>query len=287
MFAEGKEADVKPKPRTRSSAAAADLVDMVDTAEIAARPIKALKGAVKSTRALGVKSNNGVKAEATTSLIPAKAKVAGKSRVKADTKRALVVDPEEETEQDDEAKAARTKRLRVAKDAGWQDLDDGDEDDPMMVTEYVLEVYEYLKELEVSLCCLLLLFILFADISMSKLTSMPDSQYMSRQTELTWRMRGILCDWLIDVHGKFRLLPETIFLATNIIDRFLSIRTVSLVKFQLVGVTALFIAAKYEEIVCPSISSFLYMTDGGYTDDEILKAERFVFLLACYLQQAQ
>ena len=103
---------------------------------------------------------------------------------------------------------------------------------------------------------------------------MPDPLYMTRQTELTWRMRGILTDWLVDVHAKFRLLPETIFLATHIIDRFLSVKAVSLVKFQLVGVTALFIAAKYEEIVCPSISSFLYMTDGGYTDEEILKAER-------------
>lgn len=99
---------------------------------------------------------------------------------------------------------------------------------------------------------------------------------MTNQNEVTWKMRGILLDWLVEIHTKFRLLPETIFLATNIIDRFLSVRVVSLVKFQLVGVTALFIAAKYEEVVCPSVTNFLYMTDGGYTDDEILKAERYV-----------
>lgn len=99
---------------------------------------------------------------------------------------------------------------------------------------------------------------------------------MSTQNEVTWKMRGILVDWLVEIHTKFRLLPETIFLAVNIIDRFLSVRVVSLVKFQLVGVTALFIAAKYEEVVCPSVQNFLYMTDGGYTDDEILKAERYV-----------
>lgn len=105
---------------------------------------------------------------------------------------------------------------------------------------------------------------------------MPEVDYMANQNEVTWKMRGILVDWLIEIHTKFRLLPETIFLATNIIDRFLSTRVVSLVKFQLVGVTALFIAAKYEEVVCPSVSNFLYMTDGGYGDDEILKAERYV-----------
>ena len=109
-----------------------------------------------------------------------------------------------------------------------------------------------------------------------QIQTLPDHRYMERQNEVTWRMRSILVDWLIEVHGKFRLLPETIFLATHIVDRFLSMRVVSLVKFQLVGVTALFIAAKYEEVVCPSVANFLYMTDGGYSDEEILKAERYV-----------
>ncbi|KAM0786795.1 hypothetical protein ACM66B_002229 [Microbotryomycetes sp. NB124-2] len=145
---------------------------------------------------------------------------------------------------------------RRPKDYGWEDLDEGDEEDPMMVSAYVVEVYEYLRELE--------------------LTTMPNPDYMSAQGEVNWKMRGILIDWLIEIHTKFRLLPETIFLATNIIDRFLSKRDVSLTKFQLVGITALFIAAKYEEVVCPSVSNFLYMTDGGYTDDEILRAERYV-----------
>lgn len=109
-----------------------------------------------------------------------------------------------------------------------------------------------------------------------QVTTMPDPEYMSMQNEVTWKMRGILVDWLVEIHTKFRLLPETIFLAVNIIDRFLSVRVVSIVKFQLVGVTALFIAAKYEEVVCPSVQNFLYMTDGGYTDEEILKAERYI-----------
>src|SRR5436190_1109389 len=105
---------------------------------------------------------------------------------------------------------------------------------------------------------------------------MPRADYMSSQSELSWRMRGILVDWLIEVHHKFRLLPETLFLAVNIIDRFLSIRVVSLVKLQLVGITGLFIAAKYEELLAPSIKNFIYMADNGYTEEEILKAERYV-----------
>jgi hypothetical protein len=45
---------------------------------------------------------------------------------------------------------------------------------------------------------------------------------------------------------------------------------------QLVGATAIFIAAKYEEINCPSVKEIEYMVDRGYTVDEILKAERFI-----------
>jgi hypothetical protein len=99
---------------------------------------------------------------------------------------------------------------------------------------------------------------------------------MDAQPNLKWEMRSLLTDWLIEVHHKFRLLPETLFLAVNLVDRFLSARVVSLAKLQLVGLTCLFIAAKYEEVICPTVQNFLFMADGGYTDDEILSAEKYV-----------
>lgn len=80
----------------------------------------------------------------------------------------------------------------------------------------------------------------------------------------------------MQVHHRFGLLPETLFLCVNYIDRFLSCKIVSLGKLQLVGATAIFVAAKYEEINCPSVSEIVYMVDSGYTVDEILKAERFM-----------
>jgi G2/mitotic-specific cyclin 2 len=89
-------------------------------------------------------------------------------------------------------------------------------------------------------------------------------------------MRGILTDWLVQVHVRFRLMPETLFLCINIIDRFLSARVVSLAKLQLVGITCLFVASKVEEIVSPSVSHFLYCADSSYTENEILQAERYV-----------
>ena len=115
-----------------------------------------------------------------------------------------------------------------------------------------------------------------AKIFHSQLTTMPNPNYMESQKELAWKMRGILTDWLIQVHVRFRLLPETLFLCVNIIDRFLSARVVSLAKLQLVGVTCMFIAAKFEEVVSPSVSHFLLCADSSYTESEILQAERYV-----------
>ena len=115
-----------------------------------------------------------------------------------------------------------------------------------------------------------------AEINYSQLTTMPNPNYMESQKELAWQMRGILTDWLIQVHVRFRLLPETLFLCVNIIDRFLSARVVSLAKLQLVGITCMFIAAKFEEVVSPSVSHFLLCADSSYTESEILQAERYV-----------
>lgn len=106
---------------------------------------------------------------------------------------------------------------------------------------------------------------------------LPNPHYMNEvQAEIQWSMRSILMDWLVQVHNRFTLLPETLFLTVNYIDRFLSSKMVSLGKLQLVGATAIFVAAKYEEINCPSVQEIVFMVDGGYTVEEILKAERFM-----------
>lgn len=135
-------------------------------------------------------------------------------------------------------------------------LDEEDLDDPLMVAEYVVEIFDYLKKLEIS--------------------TRPNADYMDHQEDLEWKMRGILVDWLIEVHTRFHLLPETLFLAVNIIDRFLSAKMVQLDRLQLVGVTAMFIASKYEEVLSPHVANFRHVADDGFTEDEILSAERYV-----------
>ncbi|KAI0434535.1 hypothetical protein F5Y09DRAFT_234400 [Xylaria sp. FL1042] len=128
--------------------------------------------------------------------------------------------------------------------------------DISMVAEYGDEIFQYMKEQEMAL--------------------LPNPHYMDDQGEIQWSMRSVLMDWVVQVHARFGLLPETLFLTVNYIDRFLSNKVVSLAKLQLVGATAIFIAAKYEEINCPSVQEIVYMVDGGYTVEEILKAERFM-----------
>lgn len=136
------------------------------------------------------------------------------------------------------------------------DAEDEDTYDVSMVAEYSPEIFNYLHTLEVKL--------------------RPNPRYMEAQTELKWNMRSILIDWLVQVHSRFNLLPETLFLTVNYIDRFLSKRKVSLSRFQLVGAVALFIAAKYEEINCPSVNEIAYMVDHAYSVEDILRAERFM-----------
>ncbi|CAD0081868.1 unnamed protein product [Aureobasidium vineae] len=129
-----------------------------------------------------------------------------------------------------------------------EDIED-DQWDTSMVAEYGDEIFEYMRTLE---------------------------------NECQWSMRSVLMDWMIQVHTRFTLLPETLFLAVNYIDRFLSCKVISLGKLQLVGATAIFLAAKYEEVNCPSVQEVVYMVDGGYTQDEILKAERYMLSMLSF-----
>lgn len=137
-------------------------------------------------------------------------------------------------------------------------LDESDEDtyDVTMVAEYAPEIFNYLHELEHRLS--------------------PSANYMDNQDELRWEMRAVLIDWVVQVHQRFNLLPETLFLTVNYIDRFLSRRRVSLSRFQLVGAVALFIAAKYEEINCPTVQEVAYMADNAFNVEDFIKAERFM-----------
>uniref|UniRef100_A0A8C0J8W2 Cyclin B1 n=1 Tax=Chelonoidis abingdonii TaxID=106734 RepID=A0A8C0J8W2_CHEAB len=127
------------------------------------------------------------------------------------------------------------------------DVDDGA--DPNLCSEYVKDIYGYLRDLE------------------KQQNVRP--KYLAGQ-EVTGNMRAILIDWLVQVQMKFRLLSETMYMTAAIIDRFLQVRKM----LQLVGVTAMFIASKYEEMYPPEIGDFAFVTDHTYTKTQIKQMER-------------
>ncbi|XP_062176696.1 G2/mitotic-specific cyclin-2-like [Alnus glutinosa] len=136
------------------------------------------------------------------------------------------------------------------------DIDSSDLKDPLAVVEYIDDIFAYYRKTEKSSCV------------------SPD--YMALQFDLNEKMRAILIDWLIEVHYKFQLMQETLFLTVNLIDRFLERQTISRKKLQLVGVTAMLLACKYEEVSVPVVEDLVLISDQAYTRKEVLDMERLM-----------
>lgn len=90
------------------------------------------------------------------------------------------------------------------------------------------------------------------------------------------KMRSILVDWLVDVHLKFKLRQETLFLTVNLLDRFLSKQRVAQKKLQLVGIGCMMVAAKYVEMYHPEVRDYFYICDMAYTRHQIVQMEELV-----------
>ncbi|KAM7148651.1 G2/mitotic-specific cyclin-B1 isoform 3-T3 [Molossus nigricans] len=132
------------------------------------------------------------------------------------------------------------------------DVDAEDGTDPNLCSEYVKDIYAYLRQLEEE-------------------QAVRPKYLLGR--EVTGNMRAILIDWLVQVQMKFRLLQETMYMTVSIIDRFMQNNSVPKKMLQLVGVTAMFIASKYEEMYPPEIGDFAFVTDNTYTKLQIRQME--------------
>lgn len=138
-----------------------------------------------------------------------------------------------------------------------ENIDGNDDDNLILCSEYVNDIYNYLNQLE-------------------RATPIREN-YLHDQKEVTHKMRGVLVDWLNEVHMQFTLVQETFFMAVAIIDRYLQVvKTTTRQNLQLVGVTALFMASKYEELYPPEIRDFVYITDDTYDKKQILEMERHI-----------
>lgn len=99
------------------------------------------------------------------------------------------------------------------------------------------------------------------------------------QIDIKYQMRCILIDWIISLQNKFFKKSSTLFLTINLIDRYLSKKSIHRTKFQLLGVTSLFIAFKYEEIYMKNINDFIDLTARAFDKAEILSMEKTIINL--------
>lgn len=105
----------------------------------------------------------------------------------------------------------------------------------------------------------------------------PRPDYMTAvQKDINHTMRGILVAWLVEVAEEYNLSSQTLFLTVSYIDRLLSVVSVHRTKLQLIGITSMLIASKYEEIYPPSVDDFVYIADHTYTRDEVLRMETVI-----------
>jgi cyclin A len=96
------------------------------------------------------------------------------------------------------------------------------------------------------------------------------------QKDVTQSMRGILVDWLVEVSEEYTLASDTLYLTVYLIDWFLHGNYVQRQQLQLLGITCMLIASKYEEISAPRIEEFCFITDNTYTRDQVLEMENQV-----------
>jgi len=137
---------------------------------------------------------------------------------------------------------------------GVDNVDEDDRDDPQAASDYVQHIYGYLWQLE---------------------DQFPVPEDHLSGSRITFRMRSTLINWLSDIQTQFKLLQETLYLTVDILDRYLAVEASKLQykHLQLVGVSAMLVACKYEEMYVPEVGDFVFITDNTYDAKEILATE--------------
>ncbi|XP_017008412.2 G2/mitotic-specific cyclin-B-like [Drosophila takahashii] len=160
-----------------------------------------------------------------------------------------------------------TMSLSSKRLAGIEDIDANDKDNLVLVSEYANDIYDYLYQVE--------------------LQQPIHKDHLAGQKEVSHKMRAVLIDWINEVHLQFHLAAETFQLAVAIIDRYLQVvKDTKRTYLQLVGVTALFTATKYEELFPPAIGDFVFITDDTYTTRQIRQMElRILKAIDCNLSR--
>ncbi|KAL3840450.1 hypothetical protein ACJIZ3_025041 [Penstemon smallii] len=131
-----------------------------------------------------------------------------------------------------------------------------DVNDPQMCKAYVSDIFQYLHDLEMD----------------PRRKVLPN--YLEQvQTDLTANMRELLIGWLFEVAEEYKVTSDTLYLTVSYIDRFLSTNAITRNNLQLLGVSSMLIASKYEEISPRKVEDFCDITANTYTKSEVVKME--------------
>ncbi|CAN6329153.1 unnamed protein product [Urochloa humidicola] len=151
-----------------------------------------------------------------------------------------------------------TAALKSGESYGLNVIDiDKNNGDPRMCVTYVAEIYRNLMA--------------------SEIIRTPRPDYMETlQQDITTSMRGLLIDWLVEVSDEYKFVADTLYLTVYLIDKFLSQNCIQTQKLQLLGITSMLIASKYEEFCAPSVEEFCIIIDSTYQKNEVLEMERKV-----------
>ncbi|KAG6430966.1 hypothetical protein SASPL_109040 [Salvia splendens] len=150
--------------------------------------------------------------------------------------------------------SARSKAANKPKEQKV-DIDAADANNHLAVVEYIDEIYQFYKSAE---------------------HEGRTRDYMDSQPEINAKMRAILVDWLVQVHNKFELSQETLYLTINLVDRYLASKITARKELQLVGLGAMLIASKYEEIWAPEVNELVFISDKTYSSAQILCMEKMI-----------
>jgi len=132
---------------------------------------------------------------------------------------------------------------------------------PQLASEYAPQIYQNMRQEE------------------SRLKVSPAYlKEVQLPNEVKDTSRAFLVEWIIDVHRKFRLVPETLYVTVFLIDRFLSLKQIRKNQLHILGVTSLLIATKYEEIYPPELKDLLSVSENKFTRAEVLQMEKDMLL---------
>ncbi|XP_041051268.1 G2/mitotic-specific cyclin-B3 [Carcharodon carcharias] len=149
-------------------------------------------------------------------------------------------------------KAADVDKSTDIKLSVYDEVDKENLNDPFLNAIYAYDIFSYMKEREEK-------FVL--------------KGYMQKQPDLNIEMRAILVDWMVEVQENFELNHETLYLAVKLVDHYLAMTECMRETLQLLGSTAILIAAKFDERCPPCVDDFLYICDDAYQREELLSME--------------